>query len=266
MDLGLKDKVAVVTGGSKGIGFATAQTFLEEGAKVAICARDKENLDKAVAELKSYGEVYAEAIDVTDEASVYGFADRVVEHFGAIDAWVNNVGASFARKGEQYTEEEIYKHYTVNFQSAVFGCQAAFRYMKNRGGSIVNVSSLAARCATSGRASIYGPMKAAVRSLSQTFAGEFAAYGVRVNCVMPGFTDTPLIHKNLKQDELLYTTKETLLNRAAKPEEIAAPIVFLCSDRASFMTGSTVEASGGRSVTLNPTYSWDKKAAENINV
>lgn len=265
MDLGLKEKVAVVTGGSKGIGFATAKAFLEEGAKVAICARDKAVLDEAVKELSAYGEVYAEAIDVTEEEAVYGFADRVAKHFGTIDAWVNNVGSSFARKGEQYTQEEIYRHYTVNFQSAVFGCQAAFRYMKDKGGSIVNVSSLAARCATSGRASIYGPMKAAVRSLSQTFAGEYAAYGVRVNCVMPGFTDTPLIHANLKTEELAYTTKETLLNRAARPEEIAAPIVFLCSDKASFMTGSTVEASGGRSVTLNPTYSWDKKAAESLN-
>ena len=259
MNLGLKGKVAIVTGGSKGIGFATAKTFLEEGAKVAICARDKEILDKAVENLSQYGEVYAEAIDVTDEESVYGFADRVAERFGGIDAWVNNVGASFARKGEQYTEEEIDKHYTVNFRSAVFGCQAAFRYMKDKGGSIVNVSSLAARCATSGRASIYGPMKAAVRSLSQTFAGEYAAYGVRVNCVMPGFTDTPLVRAHLAKEELAYTTKETLLNRAAEPEEIAAPIVFLCSDRASFMTGSTVEVSGGRSVTLNPTYSWDLK-------
>lgn len=262
MDLGLKDKVAVVTGGSKGIGYATAKTFLEEGAKVAICARDKANLDKAVKELSKFGEVYAEAIDVTEEEAVYGFADRVVEHFGAIDAWVNNVGSSFARKKAQYSGEEIDKHYTVNFRSAVFGCQAAFRYMKDRGGSIVNVSSLAARCATSGRASIYGPMKAAVRSLSQTFAGEYAAYGVRVNCVMPGFTDTPLVRAHLDPEELAYTTKETLLNRAAQPEEIAAPIVFLSSDRASFMTGSTVEASGGRSVTLNPTYSWDKKASE----
>ena len=265
MNLELKEKVAVVTGGSKGIGFATAKAFLEEGARVAICARDKENLNKAVQELSAYGEVYAEAIDVTDEASVYGFADRVAAHFGSIDAWVNNVGGSIARKGTQYTEEEIDRHYSLNFRSAVFGCQAAFRYMKDRGGAIVNVSSLAARCATSGRASIYGPMKAAVRSLSQTFAGEYVAYGVRVNCVMPGFTDTPLVRMNLKPEELAYTTQETLLNRAARPEEIAAPIVFLCSDKASFMTGTTVEASGGRSVTLNPTYSWDRKAAESLN-
>ncbi|MCR5722938.1 MAG: SDR family NAD(P)-dependent oxidoreductase, partial [Lachnospiraceae bacterium] len=115
MDLGLKEKVAVVTGGSKGIGFATAKAFLEEGAKVAICARDRAVLDEAVKELSAYGEVYAEAIDVTEEEAVYSFADRVAEHFGTIDAWVNNVGSSFARKGEQYTQEEIYRHYTVNF-------------------------------------------------------------------------------------------------------------------------------------------------------
>ena len=82
---------------------------------------------------------------------------------------------------------------------------------------------------------------------------------MRVNCVMPGFTATPLVLSHISPEELAYNAKETLLNRVAAPEEIAAPIVFLCGSGASYMTGTTVEVSGGRSVTLNPTYSWDKK-------
>ena len=101
MDLGLRGKVAVVTGGSKGIGYAAAKVFLEEGAKVAICARHEEELRQAAGELEQLGPVYWEAVDVTDAQANYDFAERVYRHFGSLDVWVNNVGATGSKKGEE---------------------------------------------------------------------------------------------------------------------------------------------------------------------
>ncbi len=263
MELGLRGKVAVVTGASKGIGYAVAREFLEAGCKVAICARNPEQIESAARELSAHGEVYFAALDASREAEVYGFAADVYARFGRIDAWVNNVGATVVKKGWEFTGEDVDKIVGVSFKSTLFGAQAAFRYMrKGDGGAIVNISSLAARCPTAGRSTLYGPMKAAVNNLTQTLAGEYAAWNVRVNCVMPGFTATPAVRATIPAQELAYNARGTLLQRVAEPEEIARPVVFLASPAASYMTAETVEVSGGRSRTLNPTYSADLRAEE----
>lgn len=260
MELGLTGKVAVVTGGSKGIGFAIAKTFLEEGAKVAVCARESKQLNEAVCRLSDFGEVIGFTMDASDEQSVYSFAQQVFNYFGRIDCWVNNVGASAEKIGEEYSSQQIDWFVGVCFKSAVYGCQAAFRYMKHHGGSIVNISSLAARCATAGRSTLYGPLKAAVSHLATTFAGEYAAYGVRVNAVLPGFTMTPAVQKKIPKAELQKNAEETLMHRVAVPDEIAPAVVFLSSDRASYITATSLEVSGGRSVVLNPSYSYEQRA------
>jgi NAD(P)-dependent dehydrogenase (short-subunit alcohol dehydrogenase family) len=259
MDLGLAGKTAVITGGSKGIGFAAARQFLLEGAKVGICARNREELEKAGRELSALGEVYTAVVDMSREGEACRFAGEVFSRFSSIDCWVNNVGASFPKTGEEYTAGDIEKISAVCFNSAVYGCQAAFRYMKKSGGSIVNISSLAARCGTTGRSTLYGPLKAAVVSLAVAFAGEYAAWGIRVNSVMPGFTLTPAVQSKIPEEELKRNAEGTLLRRIASPEEIAAPIVFLSSPRAGYITGASLEVSGGRNVTLNPSYSWEQK-------
>lgn len=260
MDLHMNGKVAVVTGGSKGIGLETARYFLAEGAKVAITARKEQGLELAAKELGSPDKVFYLPRDMTNRSQVYEFAEKVYQHFGRIDFWVNNVGASGTRVGMEYSDNEISFVVNTCFKSAVFGCQAAFRYLKKQGGGIVNVSSLAARCPSAGRSTLYGPMKAAIVNLTQTMAGEYCAAGVRVNCVMPGFTVTPLVHATISEDELEYNRKGTLLHRLAKPIDIAGPIVFLASDVAGYMTGTAIEVSGGRSVTLNPEYAWKRWA------
>lgn len=283
MDLGLKGKTAVVTGGSKGIGYAVAKTFLEEGANVFICARNAEEVDAAVRSLSRatapsgtavsdgmampaaisahtvYGAVYGTAADMTVEEDVYRAAKEAYDRFGSLDCWINNVGASFPKEGEEYREQDIEKITKVCFFSTIYGTQAAFRYMKKTGGSIINISSLAARCGTVGASTLYGPLKSAVIKLAVSFAGEYAAYGVRVNSVLPGFTATPAVAANIKPDYLKRNADDTLLRRVAVPEEIAAPVVFLCSSRASYITGTSLEVSGGRSIVLNPEYSYVKK-------
>lgn len=290
MDLGLKGKTAVVTGGSKGIGYAVAKTFLEEGANVFICARNVDEVDAAVRALGGagasagagasdgmaepagaaghtvhgavYGTVYGTAADMTVEEDVYRVAKEAYGRFGSLDCWINNVGASFPKEGEEYREQDIEKITKVCFFSTIYGTQAAFRYMKKTGGSIINISSLAARCGTVGASTLYGPLKSAVIKLAVSFAGEYAAYGVRVNSVLPGFTATPAVAANIKPDYLKRNTDDTLLRRVAVPEEIAAPVVFLCSSRASYITGTSLEVSGGRSIVLNPEYSYVKKEGE----
>ena len=156
MELGLKGKVAVITGGSKGIGYATAKEFLKEGASVAICARKQKEIEEAAETLGKFGPVYAETVDVSKGDAVYSFAQHVFEHFGRLDVWVNNVGTTGYKKADEYDEEEMNLMVDTCFKSVVYGCQAAFRYMKNTGGAIVNVSSLAARCSSAGRSTLYG--------------------------------------------------------------------------------------------------------------
>lgn len=256
MDLGLRDKVAVVTGGTEGIGFAAARQFLAEGAYVAVCGRRQAVLDQALAQLGP--RAFGQTCDMTQEDAVYAFAKAVYDHFGRLDVWVNNVGATIARHDDWYTGEEIDRTYAVNFKSVVMGSQAAIAYLEKQGGVIVNVASLAARCATSGRATLYGPLKSAVVGFTNTFAGEVAAKGVRVTAVLPGFTVTPLVKATIRPEDLVKQGQTCLLHRPAAPEEIAGPIVFLASPQASYMTSTAIEVSGGRSVTLNPGYSYGK--------
>lgn len=260
MDLQLTGKTAVITGASKGIGLATAQAFLREGARVAICARDAQSLANAKATLAPLGDVFAMTADATSPISIASFADAAAERLGPIACWVNNVGASIAPSGDDFTPEEINATVAVCFNSAVYGCQTAFRHMQGAGGgAIVNVSSLAARCGTVGRSTLYGPLKAAVRELSVMYAAEYAAYKVRVNAVLPGFTLTPAVVRTIPEDELARRTEGTLLRRPADPREIAEPIVFLCSASASYITAASLEVSGGSNVVLNPAYSYDRR-------
>ena len=257
LELGLAGKTAVVVGASRGIGLAAAYAFLREGARVAICARKQKSLDEARTALAAHGEVFAMQADATDDASLHRFAETVSRKWGNINCWVNNVGATIPRSGDAFTAQELTMTEAVCFHSAVFGCQTAFAHMKDTGGAIVNVSSLAARCGTAGRSTLYGPLKAAVCRLSVMLAAEYAAYGIRVNTVLPGFTQTEAVAKHIKEEELLRRNKDSLLRRTARPSEIAEPIVFLCSDRASYITAASLEISGGTSVVLNPEISYE---------
>lgn len=262
MDLGLRGKTAVVTGGSKGIGFAVAKAFLQEGARVAVCARSREGVEEAVRALSAFGEAFGAPVDAEDARDVYRFAEEAAQRFGSLDCWVNNVGATVVRQGTEYTPEDIAGTVSVCFNSAVYGCQAAFRHMKAHGGSIVNIASLAARCGTAGRSTLYGPLKAAVVNLAVMYAAEYAAYGIRVNAVLPGFTATPAVRATIPEAEVARNAEGTLLRRVAEPEEIAWPVVFVCSGRAGYITAASLEVSGGRSVVLNPAYSYDQKKLE----
>lgn len=262
MDLGLQGRKVVVTGASKGIGYAIAEEFLREGAEVVISGRNREDLERAVEALASIAgeqQIRGYALDGSKEEETFELGRLAAGEKGAIDVWINNIGTNRSRAGELYTDGELDYLIGILFKSAVFGSQTAFTYMKEHGGSIVNIASLAARSASCGRSTIYGALKSAVAGLTNTTAGEYAAYGIRVNAVLPGFTRTPLVERSFTEDAISELMKNNLIGRMASPREIAKPVVFLASDAASYITAAGLEVSGGHSRVLNPQYSFEKR-------
>lgn len=251
MDLHMKGKVAVVAGGSTGIGLATALCFLKEGCKVAVFSRGVEKLKAAQEQFASlgYSEVLTGSVDATDGEAVRQFADLVAERFGTIDYWVNVVGASLRKPLNKVTGEEFDKVVDINLKSAFFGCNAAARYMKKNkeGGAIVNVSSMAAHRAAAGRA-MYGCTKAALLQLTKTFAAELSPFGIRVNSVSPGLVLTELSRPVVPEEgteEFKNFFTEYLIKRPGEAWEVGAPIVSLCSPIFGYTTAADIRIDGG---------------------
>jgi NAD(P)-dependent dehydrogenase (short-subunit alcohol dehydrogenase family) len=244
MDLGLTDRVCVVTGSTAGIGLEVARLLADEGARVVTCGRG---------EAPGIGE----ALHVTADLSLPGEPQRVVEAaagLGGIDCLVNNVGAARQARFEEVPDEEWDAYWQLNLMSHVRAIRAALPTMRERGGgAIVNVSSTAAKRPSAGMPH-YSVTKAAMLSLSRLVADLYAKDGIRCNAVTPGptATDAWLGEGGLAdqqggdRDEVLAKVGAGRpLGRLARPEEIAAVIVFLCSDRASYVTGAAWSADGG---------------------
>jgi NAD(P)-dependent dehydrogenase (short-subunit alcohol dehydrogenase family) len=244
MDLGLRDRVCVVTGSTAGIGLEVARLLVEEGARVVTCGRR---------EAPGVGE----ALHVAADLSAAGEPERVVEGTLAlgsgIDCLVNNVGAARQARFEDVPDDEWDAYWQLNLMSHVRAIRAALPAMRERGGAIVNVSSTAAKRPSTGMPH-YSVTKAAMLSMSRLVADLYAKDGIRCNAVTPGptATDAWLGEGGLAdqqggdRDEVLAKVGAGRpLGRLARPEEIAAVIVFLCSDRASYVTGAAWSADGG---------------------
>ena len=242
----LNGKVAVVTGGTRGIGFATVKKFLENGAKVVLLGSKKESVDKAIEELKAINENYE--IDgawpcLTDLSSVKECFSEIVNKYGKIDILVNNAGMSAMDKIYDYKEEDFKKIIDLNV-NAVFNCsQAIVSYMKeNGGGVILNTSSMV---------SIYGQpsgcgypaSKFAVNGLTKSLARELGKDNIRVNAVAPGVTLTDMM-KNVPDSVIEPIIKGIPLGRIGTPEDIANAFLFLASDMASYITGVVLSVDG----------------------
>ncbi len=257
MELNLKGKVVVITGGSQGIGKAAGLAFAKEGCQVCACARREERLSAAKAEFKEAGfELFTQKVDVTKPEELEAFADAVVEKYGRIDIWVNNAGANKYKKILDYEYDDLMEIIHTNLVAVIFGGKIAAERMKETGGGVIlNCSSFAAIDPMAGKAP-YAACKSGVLSLTKTMAAEFAAYNIRVNAYIPGGVNTEINQSNVQKygDKLL---RDIPMRRFGEPEEIANAMVFLASDAAAYINGSSLAITGGKRCTQNPLFSFE---------
>ena len=238
MDLGLKGRVAVVAAASKGLGKAVAQGLAAEGAKLAICARGEAELQQTAAEIPA--EVLAQPVDVTVEAQVRGFVSAVLARFGRIDICVTNAGGPPAKSFSETTLADWRAAVDLNFLSAIHFAQAVLPHMKERGwGRFITISSVAVLQPVDGLI-LSNAARSAIRGLVKSLSNECAPYNVLVNNVCPGYTATERLKKLGLRAE-----GQIPLGRAATPEEFANLVVFLASERASYITGVSIPVDGG---------------------
>jgi NAD(P)-dependent dehydrogenase (short-subunit alcohol dehydrogenase family) len=250
VDLGLRDRVCIVTGSTAGIGCETARLLGEEGARVVTCGRRESGPD--------VGEALHVARDLSLPDGPRELVDEAERAFGRVDCLVNNVGTAVQTSFEELTDDDWQSMWELNVMSYVRTIQAVLPGMRERGfGRIVNVSSTAAKRPSTGMPN-YSVTKAAVLSLSRLVADVYAKEGILCNAVAPGPTASPawLASGGLadqaaersgksREDVLAGVASGRPLGRLAEPEEIAAVIVFLCSDRANYVTGAAWSADGG---------------------
>lgn len=243
MDTRLAERVAIVTGGASGIGRATALALAGEGARVVIADLSEDAGRSAALDLGASGAaVRFVRCDVRDEASIEALVGDVLAQEGQIDVMINNAGIGPQQAPIiESTAEDWDRVWAINLRGVFLGTKHAARAMLSRGsGSIVNIASIAGMGA-SPLLGPYGATKAGVIQLTQTAALELAATGIRVNAVCPGWTETPI----LGDAERATLVRQVPLRRIGQPAEIAALIVFLASDAASFVTGGVYRVDGG---------------------
>lgn len=239
--MNLDGKVAVITGGSSGIGKAIAERYAWEGMEVVIADVDKER-GKEVAD-----EIGCEFMkcDVSDQEQVKEVVDKTVEKFGKLDVMVNNAGIGSQATIEEMDIEDYHSIRSVDLDGVVYGCKAAAPHLKETEGCIINTASIYGLVGDVG-ATAYNAAKGGVVNLTRSVADDLAEYDVRVNSICPGFVKTPMTEEALEDDEFRqHVIGETPLGRVAEPEEIAGPAVFLASDEASYITGVNLPVDGG---------------------
>ncbi len=242
----LENKIAIVTGGTRGIGFAIVKEFLKEGATVVLCGSRQETVDKALASLKAENAAWnVEGIcpSLTDYAAVKAAFDAVEKKYGRIDILVNNAGVSAREPFTSYTQEMFQKTMDLNL-TAVFNCsRAVVDGMKARhSGVILNTSSMVSKYAQpSGIA--YPTSKFAVNGFTLSLARELAGDNIRVNAVAPGITKTDMVAA-LPENMIQPLINSIPLHRIGEPEDIANAFVFLASDKASYITGQVLGVDG----------------------
>jgi len=257
MDTGLKDRVAIVSGSSQGIGRATAQAFAAEGCRLALCARNGQALQEVAANIRKQNnvEVFTKSVDVTDASAVQEFVRAVVAQFGGVDICVTNAGGPPAKGFLAATIEEWRKAIDTNFMSTVFFAREVIPHMqKKRWGRIITITSIAAKQPVPDLV-LSNPVRAAVVGLVKSLANEFGKDGILVNNVGPGYTATDRLKELAKARSAAQGTPEkqsfdnwaagTPLGRVGEPREVADTIVWLASERASYITGHTILVDGG---------------------
>jgi 3-oxoacyl-[acyl-carrier protein] reductase len=257
MDLGLKGRVAIVAAASKGLGRAVAAELAQEGAQVAICARNAADLEKAANEIRpaTGREIFWQAFDVTDAPRVQGFVAAVEERFGRVDICVTNAGGPPAKTFLEISPEEWHAAVALTLLSAVsFAREVLPRMRKNKWGRLVTITSVSVKQPID-HLLLSNSIRAAVTGLARTLANEFGPHGITVNNVCPGYTLTERLEElaeeqaqnaGVAREKILQRwTTQVPLGRLAKPQEFAALVAFLVSERASYINGTSIAVDGG---------------------
>lgn len=257
MELGLKGRGVIVAASSQGIGRATAEAFAREGAQVAMCARTEKTLQEAASKIQKEtgAEVYAEPLDVTNGPDVQNFVQQVAKRFGRIDVCVTNAGGPPAKNFLSISSDEWRNAVDMNFMSVVHMAKAVIPYMqRHRWGRIITITSVTVKQPVS-ELIMSNAVRAAVVGLVKSLSNEFGKDGILVNNVAPGYTATERLQElaGVKAlaggvaPEQIYEqwAADAPVKRLGEPKEIADAIVWLASERASFITGQTLLADGG---------------------
>jgi 3-oxoacyl-[acyl-carrier protein] reductase len=243
----LTGKVALVTGGSRGIGAAIAAKLARDGAKVVVnylanAEAARHVVDKIVL---NGGDAFAVEADVSRIDAAEPLIAAVLHRYGRLDILVNNAAVAFGGPVDSLVEADFDRLFATNVKSVLFLSQAAARVLDMRGGSIINIGSLAAK-ARPPQFAIYAATKAAVEALTGALAREWGALGVRVNTVAPGDTDTEMQRAAFSPERRRAAIERVALGRVGQPEDIAEVVAFLASDEARWITGETLQVNGGQ--------------------